>query len=487
METSHDIQVSQDQLALYRQRGYDNADILPNTLEERSMSAGNYFTLWMGSVHNIPNYLSVGGFLALGLAPIHVFIAIILAGLAVAGLMTINGRAGSKYGIPFSMHLRSVYGSAGSKLPGFLRGVVAAIAWFGVQNYAGSQALLILILRFWPGFADLGGGASILGLSVPSMIAFVIFFVANVLIGLGGGGVLNKFTAILNPFIYIVFGGMVVWGIRTAGGLSNIMGYMTEATSQVHPVWAYLIIIASTLAVWAAPGVSVADFTQSAKSTRDQVLGQIASLLVGYLIFAFASISVLNGGSIAGIDHQGDILTIINQWDSTLAIFIASFVLLMTTISTNATGNIIPAAYQLTALFPKAINYKSGVLIASVISFIIMPWRFMQSGSVIIVFLNYIGSLLGPVAGVMVAHFFFTVNQKINMDALYYGPDANPATNPYIGVNREAYIATLLGFIVSVVGQFVPVLAPLAQIAWIAGFIVAFVVYLLINRGGTAE
>lgn len=476
-----DVLVKQEQIEEFKARGYNNEEILPKRAEQRDMSKFNYFTLWMGSVHNIPNYLAVGGFLALGVAPIHVFIAIILAGLTVAWLMTTNGKAGSMYGIPFSMHLRSVYGSAGSKLPGFLRGVVAAIAWFGVQNYAGSQALLILMGRIWPGFLEIGQGTNILGLSVPAFISFVIFFLVNVLIGLGGGGVLNKFTAILNPLIYIVFGGMVIWGLNVAGGFAPIFEHSNLSGQSVSVPLAYLIIIASTVAVWAAPGVSVSDFTQKAISTEDQKIGQVLSLLVGYIIYAFASITVLNGATKAGIDHHGDILQIINQWGSLPAILIASLVLLMTTVSTNATGNIIPAAYQLSALLPQKIDYRKGVIIASIISFLIMPWKFMQSGSVILVFLNYIGSLLGPVAGVMIAHFYFVDKQLIDLDQLYYD-QSHSKTSPYSGINKKAYIATIIGFIVAVIGQFIPMLSFISQIAWIAGFIVSFLVYLVLKR-----
>lgn len=475
-----DLFPTQEQIDLFKKRGYVNEDILPKTKEQRSMSRNNYFTLWMGSVHNIPNYLAVGGFLALGIAPIHVIMAIILAGISISIFMTYNGRAGSKYGIPFSMHLRSVFGNLGAKLPGFLRGVVAAIAWFGVQNYAGSQALLILISRIWPGFLEIGGDSTILGLSVPGMIAFVIFFLLNVVIGIGGGEVLNRFTAIISPFIYVVFGGMVIWGLRLAGGFTPILNYVTESTSNYNPIFAYLIIISSSIAVWAAPGVSVADFTQQAKSTKDQVIGQTGSLVVAYTMYAFASVIVLNVASINNINHQGDILTIINSWDSLLSIFAASFVLLMTTISTNATGNIIPAAYQLTALFPKHLNYKRGVIIASVISFLIMPWKFMQSGSLILVFLNAIGSLLGPVAGVMIAHYYFITKQKIDINELYVNLDESEE-NIYQGVNYNAYFAMFVGFIISIGGQFIPALNFISQIGWIAGFLVGAIIYLVLT------
>lgn len=153
-----DYQVSEEEAARYRERGY-NEDMLPKTREKRNMGTKNYFTLWMGSVHNIPNYTAVGGFLFLGLSPINVMLALILSAFVVALFMTMNGRAGSKYGIPFAIHLRSVYGDVGAKLPGFLRGCVAAIAWFGLQNYTGSLALLVLIGKIWPEFLTLCGSA----------------------------------------------------------------------------------------------------------------------------------------------------------------------------------------------------------------------------------------------------------------------------------------------------------------------------------------
>ncbi|STI67610.1 Permease, cytosine/purine, uracil, thiamine, allantoin family [Escherichia coli] len=46
---------------LFQQRGYSE-DLLPKTQSQRTWKTFNYFTLWMGSVHNVPNYVMVGGF-----------------------------------------------------------------------------------------------------------------------------------------------------------------------------------------------------------------------------------------------------------------------------------------------------------------------------------------------------------------------------------------------------------------------------------------
>ncbi|MER2094744.1 MAG: putative allantoin permease [Aerococcus urinaeequi] len=477
--------ISEDQLQRYRQRGYKNEDILPKPAEDRHMTAMNYFTLWMGSVHNIPNYAAVVGFLMLGLSPINVMVAITLAGLAVAVFMIFNGRAGAKFGIPFAMHLRSTYGSKGAKLPGFLRGVVAAIAWFGVQTYTGAAALTILISKLWPAYLEIGGGGEVLGITIPELISFVIFWIANMAIGFGGGGILNKFTAVLSPIIYLVFGGMTIWAINVGGGIGNILQYNMAGDVSINPILAYLMIIASVLSVWAAPGVSVSDFTQNARSQKDQAQGQVASLLVGYLIFAFMAVVIIIGGTIHfGAPTSGNgVLDFINQWDSLPAIIVATLVFLMTTISTNATGNIIPAAYQLAALFPKQIDYRKGVLIAGIISFLIMPWNFMSDGGGILVFLNAIGSLLGPVAGVMIAHYYFVNKQEIDLDQLYFDTSGKESRqNIYTGVNKQAYVATIIGLVLSMVGQFIPALSVLSDMAWITGFISAFIIYYLLIR-----
>lgn len=477
--------ISEDQLQRYRQRGYKNEDILPKPAEDRHMTASNYFTLWMGSVHNIPNYAAVVGFLMLGLSPINVMVAITLAGLAVAVFMIFNGRAGAKFGIPFAMHLRSTYGSKGAKLPGFLRGVVAAIAWFGVQTYTGAAALTILISKLWPAYLEIGGGGEVLGITIPELISFVIFWIANMAIGFGGGGILNKFTAVLSPIIYLVFGGMTIWAINVGGGIGNILQYNMAGDVSINPILAYLMIIASVLSVWAAPGVSVSDFTQNARSQKDQAQGQVASLLVGYLIFAFMAVVIIIGGTIHfGAPTSGNgVLDFINQWDSLPAIIVATLVFLMTTISTNATGNIIPAAYQLAALFPKQIDYRKGVLIAGIISFLIMPWNFMSDGGGILVFLNAIGSLLGPVAGVMIAHYYFVNKQEIDLDQLYFDTSGKESRqNIYTGVNKQAYVATVIGLVLSMVGQFIPALSVLSDMAWITGFFSAFIIYYLLIR-----
>lgn len=483
LNNNNRIDVTQQEVDQMKLRGY-NEDLLPKTQDKRNMGWKNYFTLWMGSVHNIPNYTAVGGFLFLGLSPINIIFAIILSSLAVAALMVFNGKAGAKYGIPFSMHLRATYGNKGAKLPGFLRGVIAAIAWFGLQNFTASLALLILIGKIWPGFLTLGGDFNFFGIGLPGLIAFTIFWAINVAIGLGGGAILNKFTAILNPLIYVVFIGMAIWAVIVGGGIGNILAYRppVESVQNNSAILVYFMIINSVLAVWAGPGASVADFTQNAKSEKDQKFGQTASLLVAYVIFAFSSVFILIGGSIHYGIEEWNVLNIVNKWDSLPVVMLCIVVLLMTTISTNATGNIVPAAYQLAALFPKKINYRKGVVIAGIISYIIMPWKLMENSESIFTFLNMIGAVLGPVIGVMLAQYYFVAKQKIDLNQLYMDDTKDNKNNQYYGVNKPAYIATIIALVVSMLGQFIPSLHIISSLSFLVGCGLSFVIYLVLKR-----
>lgn len=463
--------------AVFEKRGY-NKDIMPKTPAQRNNSAFNFFTLWMGAVHNIPNYTAVGGFLLIGLSPLQVIFALILSSFVIALLLVGNGYAGSKYGIPFAMQLRHTYGDVGTKLPGILRGVVAGIAWFGLQTFAGSQALLN---KIFPGFADIGQGISILGISVPGLIAFLIFWAISFAIGFGGGDILNKFTAILNPLIYIVFGGMAIWGVMAAGGVGNILNYeiSTKSNGIIYPaILSFILIFNSLLGVWAGPGASVSDFTQNAKSTKTQVIGQISGIVVAHILFAIASVFIIIGGSIYLGHQEWNILTIINEWSNFWAILISTGVLLMTTISTNATSNIIPAAYQLTALLPKWINYRRGVIIASVLSVVIMPWKMMEEEDSIFLFLNAIGAILGPVAGVMIVHFYIVSKCHIDIDKLYF--DLKDKEQKIPRINVSAYIGTIAGVIVSILG-FLPAFTVISDFSWFIGFIIAGGVYLILH------
>lgn len=454
-----------------------NEDILPTKSEDRSWNAGNFASVWMGSVHNIPNYIAIGGLFALGMSVGQVFAAIMSASILLAIVMVLNGHAGSKYGLPFAMLLRATYGTKGAMLPGVLRGVIAAIMWFGFQTFAGSQALYILIAKLWPSFTTLGGDWNLLGLSLSALLSFLLFWSFNVALIFGGMKFLGKFTNILSPLVYIVFGGMAIWAINLAGGVGPILAY-TGTGASGNPVVVFLAAITAIIAAWAAPIVNVADFTRLARSTKAQAVGQTAGLLVTYLLFAVASISIIVGSEIAFGTPIWNVLDVVARFDSPFAIGLSVLTLSLTTLSVNVTGNIVPAGYQLAALFPKKLSFTSGAMIAAISGILVMPWKLMENSTSIFTFLNIIGGLLAPITGVLLAHYFIVSKMKIDLRELYSNSSKYNYRN---GFNVNALVTSTVAGVLSLIGNFVPFFKPLYDMSWIVGIVSAIIIYSLLE------
>ena len=104
----------------------------------------------------------------------------------------------------------------------------------------------------------------------------------------------------------------------------------------------------------------------------------------------------------------------------------------------------------------------------------------MENQSSIYLFLDIIGGMLGPVIGVMLAHYFVVMRGKINLDELYTASgDYQYYDN---GFNLTAFSVTLVAVILSLGGKFIPLLEPLSRVSWFVGVIVAFVAYALLKK-----
>ncbi len=466
-----------------------NKELLPLREKDRTMGFANYFTLWMGGIHNIATYATVAGFLLLGVQVKHVILAVFLSFIVSTLMITINGRAGAKYGIPSSMQLKSVYGEKGAKLPGILRGVFSAIAWYSLQIYTGSRALYILICVLWPGFESLGSNFDFIGIDLPNLISFTLFWALNLTIGLGGTDLMNKFNVILNPLIYIFFIATAVWALKVSGGFGNILAYTPpKGLSASYPTFlVYLMIFNSWLGFWSSPAINVADFTRNAKSDKDQFAGMTAGFGFGYLIFAFTGVIILVGGALHyGLTDWADlqqfgILSIMRQWERPFTIIGGLLILLMATVSANITTNGVAASYQLISLFPKKLNYQKAMSCAAIIAFLLIPWKTMGASGGVMAFMNMIGVIIGPIVGVMLADYFFVAKQEIDLDSLYLDKVNPTVHNKYAGVNKNAYIATIVGILFSLLG-YIPALSVINKLSMFVGAGIGFIVYVALNK-----
>jgi len=453
-----------------------NLDLLPTGPESRTWSFGHYFSVWMGSVHNIPSYVTIGGFFALGLSTGQVFAVISCAALLVAVLLVLNGHAGNKYGIPFSILLRASYGGKGAILPGFFRGIVAGIMWFGLQTYAGSVAVSIFIGTFFPGFLTLGGNYDFLGLNLPSLLSFVLFWLINILFIFADVNTLGKLTKTVTVLVFVVFGGMSVWSIQLAGGIYPILAFEPTGGGNVS-LTLLISCISAIVATWVAPILSVSDITRYSRSDRAHSSGQFAGIVATYLLFALASISIIIGSEIAFGVPVWNVLEVVDKFDSIFAVILSLMTLALATLSVNIVGNVIPAANQLTSWFPAKLNFKKSALAVAAIGVALLPWKLMENATSIFTFLNMVGALLSPVIGIMLTHYYLISKRMIDLDSVY-GISGKQAAAAF---QVPALLATVLAGGLSLLGSRIEALEVFYTVSSLLGIAVSAGLYLSFN------
>ncbi|WP_103106656.1 cytosine permease [Brevibacillus reuszeri] len=468
------LSISHEELKSY---GYSE-EVLPKTAETRDWGVYNYVTVWMGAVHNLMSYMTVAGFFVLGLSVPQVLWAVMTAAIIVSIGYVLNGYAGTKYGIGYSMLLRSSFGVKGSVIPAICRGLIAGVVFFGTKTIIGAQSFNVIFTKIFPGYMDLLPGFDFLGLDFPTLLSFVILWVITVGLFLGGMKILSLFSKWSSPIIYIFIVGAAIWAIKVAGGFGPIFAYV-----PAKPIENWLVFIACVSALvsnWGGPIVNIADLTQRAKTPKAPVVGLPLGMIVSYILFAITSVGLLVGTQIAFGLTNFDIVAAIDQIGNPVAVIILLLALNIGSTSYVVFGNLLPSGLQMTALFPKVFSVKSAAIVTAILGTIILPWKLVNGTAALYMFYSFIGSMYGPITGIMLVSFFIERKRKLDLSAIYVKPGENGEYKN--GFNMMACGVLIVSFMITLSGAFLPnviVLATISKSAFISGLIISSVLYAL--------
>ena len=177
-----------------------NEDLAPAT--ERRWGFRSLFAMWMCDIHSVGGYTFAGGLFALGLGAWLVFGSLAAGIIIVFFLMNLSGYMGQKTGVPYPVLSRISFGTFGANLPALTRGLVA-IAWYGVQTWLASQAVVILSIKIWPSLANLNQNKDILGESTLGWIAFLVMWVLQLFLLRNGIETIRKFADWAGPAVWV--------------------------------------------------------------------------------------------------------------------------------------------------------------------------------------------------------------------------------------------------------------------------------------------
>jgi NCS1 family nucleobase:cation symporter-1 len=201
--------------------------------------------------------------------------------------------------------------------------------------------------------------------------------------------------------------------------------------------------------------------------------------------YSFIGVAVTSATVIIFGEALWDPVVVLSKLGHPLAVLVAMAALLVATLNVNVAANIVSPANDFSNLYPRRISFKMGGLITCVLGLVMQPWKLLEShGTYIFGWLVGYSSLLGPIAGVMIADYFVVRKKIIAVEDLYRRGGFYEFKR---GTNWRAIGALGAGIGVALVGLVLPALRPLYDYAWFVGFGVAFLVYLALMRGAERQ
>ncbi|MBG9981130.1 cytosine permease [Facklamia sp. DSM 111019] len=394
-------------------------DILPT--EERIMDNVSYLFSFLGGCVSVGTF-SMGASLIGTLTIMQAILAMMIGCLVIAIGLALVGVAGHKYGIPFTIQLRSTFGTTGIKFPGALRGI-PAIVWFGFQSWIGAAAInQSLDILF--GFSNLP-------------LVFGAFVLLQVLLAIKGFKGIKWLENISAVFIIITLAYML-WVTVTTYSVE-----IKDAFSDIKGTWGMPFWAATTsfLGIYSTMIINSSDYTrQLDRNTKAKSQVGIYTAAILPVTLFMGMIGLLVSAATGNSDPVAVFSsTLNNKFLTVITLFFIAFA----QVSTNVLNNIVPPSYILMEAFH--VKWVPATFIVGVLSIIVMPWKLVTSetAELLGLFTRFYSAFLGPIFSVMVVDYFILRKQKLDVN-MYY--DKN---GPFKGVNWAGVIAVILGSAVS--------------------------------------
>jgi nucleobase:cation symporter-1, NCS1 family len=449
-----------------------NDDLRPCTRAEHFWGAARFASLWIGMCLCIPTYSLASGMISLGMNWWQATLTIFAGSVVVLIPILLVAHAGTRYGFPYPVFARLWFGTRGAHVPALARAVIAA-GWFGINSWFGGLALDAIVGRLDP--AWLGFGAHL-------AIAFAVFWLLNVGIAMRGPQAIGRLAVIAAPTLAVAAIALFVWGATAVHGVGN----MLAAPSKLHGAafWsAFFPSMIGVVAFWATLALNIPDYSRYAVTQRAQLRGQLVMPFV-MALFSFVGIAVTSATVVLFGTALWNPVDLLLKFP-TPVVLIGGAVVILSSITINVAANVMAPARAFENLWPRTITFALGAVLTGLLSLLMQPWYVLATYSAyVFTWLGTYGTLLGPIDGIAIADYWLVRGKRLDLDALYREKSRYDYSN---GVNLRAIAALAVGWILPLLGLFVPALHFFWSGGWFFGLLVALGAYALFMRNDRSK
>lgn len=410
--------------------------------KKRIMGPLSYAASFMGGCVSIGTF-SMGAGLIGVLTVQQAIIAMVIGCLVIATALVVIGECGHKYGIPFTIQLRSSFGTSGVKVAGLLRGV-PAIIWFGFQSWVGAGAINSC-LNILFGFNNL-------------FIVYILFTILQVALAIKGFEGIKWMENISCVFIIAILIYMLyIVKVQFATEIDNMFANI-EGTWGM-PFWA---ATTSFLGIYSTMIINASDYSRNLKeNVRPVTTGSIYTVAILPVTLFMGLIGLL----VTAATGNSDPVTVFSTTMGSKFLTVVTLLFIaFAQVTTNVLNNIVPPSYVLMEAFN--VKWSYATIIVGVLSVCCMPWKLVteESAAGLNLFTQFYSAFLGPIFAVMAVDYFILRKKKLDVNQIY------DKHGIFKGVNMAAIIAIIVGSVCSLF---------IMQLSWYVSLIPTAVVYYL--------
>ncbi len=428
--------------------GTDSLEPISN--QNRVFSGTSYVLMWWSSLIVIQAFVLGQAFLPpIGkMNLLQSLLILVIAAITFVVMFSLNGQAGMKYGIPYSIQARSGFGIRGSKIVEFLR-AFPAIVWFGIGTWIAAMSFDGILI-------------SVTGFTAPwaKFAYFAAFQALQVVLAYRGIRTMKWFNIIGSIVIAAVMAYMLIYILNSRS--FRIEESWSSAGTWGTPFW---VGLTGAIGVLATVMLNISDMTRHlVKSQRALWFGHVIGVVPPW--FFMLTLGLVAGATLGVWDP---VEALIQLSPHPAAMIVLLTFILLAQFTTNLTINILPPALIFMDVFN--MRWSTAVIVTGVLGTFSFPWLILGNMDAFFSFILYYSSLFGPILGVMLCDYFVIRRRELSVTALYGTDKSSPYW--YVGGFNTAGILSIVvpGTITMI--WFLPM-------SWMIGLPSAFLMYLVL-------